>query len=68
MNILKHPMLPFGLAGLIGLHYALPHPHHGVIGYLMHMGVGLLAIAATILGIRNRLRAERSAGKDMRDK
>ena len=55
-NLFKHPLLPFGLIAAVGLHYVVPHPHHGVLGIIMHMGAGLIAIAAFILHIRNQRR------------
>ena len=65
VKLFKHPLLPFGLIALIGLHYAIPHAHHGVSGIVVHMVAGMLAVLALILHIRNQLRpAEASAGTD----
>ena len=56
VTIFKHPLLPFGLIALIGLHYAIPHAHQGVSGVVVHMAAGMLAVVALILHIRNQLR------------
>ena len=58
-KLLQNPWLPFGLMGLIGLHYLIPHSHGKLSDTIVHLTAGLLAILALVLHIRNQQRKGR---------